>query len=195
MKKVVDFIKKLLGKSSSSSDSSSGFTLIELLIVIAVLGVLAAAVLVALNPAEQLRRGRDSSRLQQVAQLGHAMQAYYTSQGVAPTVGAADWQTILVNSGDLQNAMTVSATGVTQACGGGASSQGNVCYQPLGAAGTNFAVYTGVESNLYKTKANGGVVCGTGQSAYFIYIGSQGKAGVACLANGTAPGAGVNLRN
>jgi prepilin-type N-terminal cleavage/methylation domain-containing protein len=40
-----------------------GFTLIELLIVIAVIGILVVVVLLLINPAEYLRRGRDSNRL------------------------------------------------------------------------------------------------------------------------------------
>ena len=39
-----------------------GFTLIELLIVIAILGVLAVVILVAINPQEQLARGRGGGR-------------------------------------------------------------------------------------------------------------------------------------
>ncbi|MEK9176346.1 MAG: type II secretion system protein, partial [Patescibacteria group bacterium] len=60
---------------------SKGFTLIELLIVIAVLGVLVTAVLVALNPLEQLRRANDSGRINSVSQIGNAVQAFYTAQG------------------------------------------------------------------------------------------------------------------
>jgi prepilin-type N-terminal cleavage/methylation domain-containing protein len=46
-----------------SSIYNYGFTLIELLIVIAILGVLAVVVLVAINPIEQLARTRDGGRL------------------------------------------------------------------------------------------------------------------------------------
>ena len=39
-----------------------GFTLIELLIVIAILGILAAAVLVAANPGKRTKQARDAAR-------------------------------------------------------------------------------------------------------------------------------------
>ena len=39
-----------------------GFTMIELLIVITILGILAVAVLSAINPIEQINRGRDTGR-------------------------------------------------------------------------------------------------------------------------------------
>ncbi|MDD4931154.1 MAG: prepilin-type N-terminal cleavage/methylation domain-containing protein, partial [Candidatus Colwellbacteria bacterium] len=42
--------------------SIKSFTLVELLIVIAILAVLAAAVVVVLNPAELLAQARDSQR-------------------------------------------------------------------------------------------------------------------------------------
>src|SRR3989344_4807888 len=90
-------------KSLLSKFSSKGFTLIELLIVIAVLGVLASVVLVAINPAEQLRRGRDASRLQIVAQLGHAVQANFVAQGILINPSGTNWQTLLENSGDLSS--------------------------------------------------------------------------------------------
>src|SRR3989344_388962 len=137
-------IKSLLGRFSSK-----GFTLIELLIVIAVLGVLASVVLVAINPAEQLARGRDSSRLQAVAQLGHAMQAYFTAQGSLIPSPYTDWQTKLVNSGDITTAIAFPAG--AGGCTPVANNQNNICFGPIGT--TDFAVWTTLESNQYKTKA------------------------------------------
>ena|SRR3989344_7112496 len=78
-----------------------GFTLIELLIVMAILGVLAVVVLVAINPAEQMRRARDSGRISGAQQIGRAIQAYYTGNGVLPGVGANPWNTDLVNAQEL----------------------------------------------------------------------------------------------
>ena len=63
-------------KSILRNFSSKGFTLIELLIVIAILGVLAAGSLVAIDPVEQLARARDSGRKSAVTQMGRALQAY-----------------------------------------------------------------------------------------------------------------------
>lgn len=50
-----------------------GFTLIELLITIAILAVLAAAVVVVLNPTELARKGRDSIRLSDFSMLDSAI--------------------------------------------------------------------------------------------------------------------------
>lgn len=61
-----------------------GFTLIELLIVIAVLGILSVAVLSAINPVEQFRKARDSSRKSDAAELLNAYERYFTTSGCWP---------------------------------------------------------------------------------------------------------------
>lgn len=67
-----------------------GFTMIELLIVIAVLGVLAIAVLAAINPIEQINRGRDTGSRSDAEQLLSAVDRYNASQLVWPWQDAAD---------------------------------------------------------------------------------------------------------
>ncbi|MFH2085830.1 MAG: type II secretion system protein [bacterium] len=61
-----------------------GFTMIELLIVIAVLGILAVAVLAAINPIEQINRGRDTGSRSDAEQLISAIDRYYASKGYYP---------------------------------------------------------------------------------------------------------------
>ena len=63
---------------------SKGFTLIELLIVIAVLGILAVAVLSAINPVEQINRSRDTGTSSDAEQLLGAFDRYYAGVGYAP---------------------------------------------------------------------------------------------------------------
>ncbi len=58
--------------------------MVELLIVIAVLGVLAVAVLSAINPIEQINRGRDTGSRSDAEQLLSAIDRYYTSMGYYP---------------------------------------------------------------------------------------------------------------
>lgn len=68
-----------------------GFTMIELLIVIAVLGILAVAVLSAINPIEQINRGKDTGSRSDAEQILSAIDRYYTTQGYYPWMtGATD---------------------------------------------------------------------------------------------------------
>lgn len=61
-----------------------GFTLIELLVVITLIGVLAIAVLSAINPIEQINKARDAGRRADSAQLIKAIDRYYASNESFP---------------------------------------------------------------------------------------------------------------
>ena|SRR3990167_4624153 len=69
-----------------------GFTLIELLIVIAIMGILAAAVLIAINPVKRQAEAKDANVKSDIASIGSGLQAYYTQLGYYPsdTVGLTD---------------------------------------------------------------------------------------------------------
>jgi len=64
--------------------------MIELLIVIAVLGILAVAVLSAINPIEQINRGRDTGSRSDAEQLLSASDRYYAGKGFYPWANAED---------------------------------------------------------------------------------------------------------
>lgn len=61
-----------------------GFTLIELLIVIGILGILAAGLLAAIDPLDQLRKGRDQTKRNISVELVNALNRYYASRGSMP---------------------------------------------------------------------------------------------------------------
>lgn len=105
--------KKVYSLSSIVRGKFKGFTLIELLIVIAILGILAAAVLVAINPAKRTRQARDAGRKNDIGSLATEIQAYYTTpgQGLYPASGAAicgptSGLTTLTSSGGLKQIPT-----------------------------------------------------------------------------------------
>lgn len=64
--------------------SQAGFTMIELLVVIAVLGVLAAAVLSAINPIEQINKGRDTGHRSDAEQLLSGVDRYFALHELYP---------------------------------------------------------------------------------------------------------------
>jgi len=66
--------------------------MIELLIVIAVLGILAVAVLAAINPIEQINRGRDTGSRSDAEQLLSAIDRYNASQTLWP------WQDVATDT-------------------------------------------------------------------------------------------------
>ncbi len=85
-KKFFELITKM-----KFSTKTAGFTMIELLIVIAILGILAVAVLSALNPIEQINRGRDTGSRSDAEQLIGAIDRFNAFQGYYPwQTGASD---------------------------------------------------------------------------------------------------------
>ncbi|MBP9781413.1 prepilin-type N-terminal cleavage/methylation domain-containing protein [Candidatus Woesebacteria bacterium] len=91
---------------------SGGFTMIELLIVISILGILAVMVLAAINPLEQINRGRDTAKRGDAEQLLGAFERYNAFNGYFPWQGDETDTTaanialdmVLVNNGWLANA-------------------------------------------------------------------------------------------
>ncbi|KUK79563.1 MAG: hypothetical protein XD95_0296 [Microgenomates bacterium 39_7] len=91
--------------------SQLGFTMIELLIVITILGILAVAVLSAINPIEQINRGRDTGSQSDAEQLLSAIDRYNAFQGYYPwQEDANDLDTGLVASSYDENGWTPLAT-------------------------------------------------------------------------------------
>jgi prepilin-type N-terminal cleavage/methylation domain-containing protein len=171
-----------------------GFTLIELLIVMAILGVLAVVVLVAINPAEQLARTRDTGRVSAVTQIGHAVQAYYTAHNaVYPAVTTLT--TTLVNSGEMGSfpaGIAYSSSTVVPtpaACGTNPEGSGTAmwCYNTNA---TDTIVFARLESKTYDSK------CATGtDGAYILFSTTQGRGGVVCGAADPAPAASYTFVN
>ncbi len=61
-----------------------GFTLIELLIAIAMIGILAATAVAIINPLEQIKKGRDAQRKNDLIQIRNALDAYNSDNNRYP---------------------------------------------------------------------------------------------------------------
>lgn len=153
-----------------------GFTLIELLIVIAILGVLAVVVLVAINPVQQLARTRDAGRISTVSQLGHAVEAYYTSHNgtYPPATGANSWSStpsVLVSSGEINQVPGVVNNTLTTLCATNAVN--GWCYA---ADADSFSLFSALEAD---TNLTIDAACG-GASAFASYLSLAGRACIIC---------------
>jgi len=60
-------------RSKHVASARRGFTLVELLVVIAIIAILAAVVMIAINPLEVMRKGRDATRLQDMENVRKAI--------------------------------------------------------------------------------------------------------------------------
>ncbi|HEY0907956.1 MAG TPA: prepilin-type N-terminal cleavage/methylation domain-containing protein [Candidatus Paceibacterota bacterium] len=65
--------------------NAKGFTLIELLVVISIIALLSSVVLSSLNSARA--KGRDAQRALSVRQLKAALELYYSTNGIYPSLG------------------------------------------------------------------------------------------------------------
>ena len=151
-----------------------GFTLIELLIVMAILGVLAVVVLVAINPVQQLARTRDAGRISTVVQIGHAVEAYYTThEGTYPTV--AQWTAdVLTTTGEINQMPGEVNNTLTALCT--TNEFNGWCYA---ADVDSFALYSSLEAD---TNLNLGICAGG--PAHTAYLSLAGRSCIVCAAPG-----------
>lgn len=68
--------------------NAKGFTLLELLIVIAILAILASVTFIALNPAELLKKSRDTQRMADLASMRTALNYYITNASSSAALNA-----------------------------------------------------------------------------------------------------------
>jgi prepilin-type N-terminal cleavage/methylation domain-containing protein len=68
--------------------TKKGFTLLELLIVIGILAILSTTIVIVINPAQLLKKARDSQRISDLNTMKTAI-AYYVTEAATPNIGNA----------------------------------------------------------------------------------------------------------
>ncbi len=91
--------------------NKKGFTLLELLIVIGILAILAAVTVLVINPAQLLKRARDSQRMSDLSTLQTAIGLYLTDAASPSIVGTGNCYFTI--SAGTPNYCAVSAAGCT----------------------------------------------------------------------------------
>lgn len=89
--------------------SKLGFTLVELLIVIAILGLIATGIIVAIDPVEQINRGNDASKRQLATSMVSAIQRWYTTKQYSAncTTAACTTSTMTAGTAYLANSASM----------------------------------------------------------------------------------------
>ena len=92
-------MKTTLRLGFTQHQTGAGFTLVELIIVITLIGILAVAVMVAINPGKRVKQARDATRKNDIGALATALGSHYTasSQNSYP-LSLSD----LVTAGDIK---------------------------------------------------------------------------------------------
>ncbi len=89
--------------------TKKGFTLLELLIVIGILAILSTTVVLVINPAQLLKKARDSQRISDLNTMKTAI-AYYVTETPSPSIG-----TVSNTFSDVATASCFGAASGTQA--------------------------------------------------------------------------------
>lgn len=151
-------------------NSKRGFTLIELLIVIALLGALAVALLAALDPLEQIKKGTDTGVRNTVSEIGSSFTRYASVKGGSMPFTTVSWGTItpggaasaaiqaVIDAGELKSDFFTLAKDqlgkiFITAIDNGGTQKAFVCFQPSSKsfrvdANTKFGVVTGSDGTM-----------------------------------------------
>jgi len=77
-----------------SFKNKSGFTLLEILLVIGIIGILAAIVIIAINPGRSLAKSRDLQRKVGITEINKALSQYYIDNNQYPSTITSSLQSI-----------------------------------------------------------------------------------------------------
>jgi len=143
-----------------------GFTLVEMLIVLAVLGVLATAILLTLNPIEQLHKANDAKRKTDLSQVKRALDLYYDDNGRYPA-SSVDFK--IVNVATTLNWGSAWQPYMNALPKDPKSSNTYEYYSPAAANGQTYYIYANLERGAKDPQA-----CNSGNACTSILTGGAG---------------------
>lgn len=154
--KCIAIFMELFLNSLFARKTSEGFTLIELLVVIGILGILAASLVAAINPFEQLKKANDANVKNTLVEYIDANIRYYTTHNAMPwndtaaasacnggsiptsqVLGATNMSGCLydlVNDGEIQTGFTTVTNILGSIYVNGGSNSLTACFQPSSSA-------------------------------------------------------------
>ena len=94
LRKVLNIYRE---RERERDGKSKSFTLIELLIVVAIIGILAALIIVSVTTAAA--KARDVKRQEDLRNIQKALEMYYTANGSYPSNGSTWWGADCANNG------------------------------------------------------------------------------------------------
>lgn len=160
---------------NKQNHNKKGFTLIELLIVIAVIGVLAAVILIVINPLAQLQKARDAGRKSDIKQIKNAMDSYFIFSGKYPCHSTCGWSfpSGLIGLSDLKVVPKDPLVG--DSCAGT-----NIPYL-AGSNGSVYEVFANLENaqdpDALRVKTTPPYAIGTSADGYVTYTITAGTCG------------------
>ena len=97
---------------TKTQSHNKGFTLLEMLLVIAIIGVLASIVIIAINPGKQLAQARNAQRASDLNAINNAVQQYYIDNLSWPTTTLDSTLTEICNTGTESTGHSIDCTGL-----------------------------------------------------------------------------------
>lgn len=85
---MVDFLERFRLPTFRIQAVRFGFTIIEVLVVIAIVGLLASAVIIAINPSKRIAQANDARRKSDLGSIARALQTYYAEKLFYPDPGS-----------------------------------------------------------------------------------------------------------
>jgi len=131
---------------------NKGFTLIELLVVITLIGILAVAVLSAINPIEQINKARDAGRRADSAQILKALDRYFASTEEFPWNNTGWTTPVSPISAEFLGRASMNGVGI---CGGDTATPATGAYTAE-TVGANGCSYEGLLISTEELKAQFG---------------------------------------